>query len=261
MSNHFNVQADGQVRRRPLVPLPHIQSIVLTSVARPRGMQVKLKVGLSGPESATPVTVHEVLRKTAENFGRKPALCVQRGGAWVKWSYKEYYEDSVVRAPFSLPASPSFVFKICSLISSFSFSSWRPRRFLSSVLSRSTRWPSSVSTRPSGSLPTTALSLRVASRRASVCSSRVYKKYVNVSPLTQPALPRLAVPRGTRYCDPLRHDEQAWCALFFISPFVHSLQIQPRSIPNSRWPRIFCVSCDRRMCLCGAARARAVYCC
>lgn len=48
---------------------------------------------MSGPASATPLTVNTFLKKTALKFTDQPALRVKRNGEWRTWTWKDYYAD------------------------------------------------------------------------------------------------------------------------------------------------------------------------
>ena len=52
-----------------------------------------MQTTLSGPAGVPPTTVNEVLKKVVKAYPHKPALRVKRGGRWVTWTWREYYND------------------------------------------------------------------------------------------------------------------------------------------------------------------------
>lgn len=61
---------------------------------------VKLKTTTEGIASREPTTVYKVFEATAEKFGNKKALCVQRGenDGWVYWTWRQYFDDCLAAA-------------------------------------------------------------------------------------------------------------------------------------------------------------------
>ncbi|XP_021368675.1 long-chain-fatty-acid--CoA ligase ACSBG2-like isoform X2 [Mizuhopecten yessoensis] len=54
---------------------------------------VKLRMDDTGPGVMKPLTVHTVFKNTVDKAPNTIALGVKRDGAWVKWTYKQYYDD------------------------------------------------------------------------------------------------------------------------------------------------------------------------
>ena len=59
---------------------------------------VKLRVGTTEHDSETPITVHELFRRTVEGAGDHFALAVKRNNQWQKWTYAEYMRDCRIAA-------------------------------------------------------------------------------------------------------------------------------------------------------------------
>jgi long-chain-fatty-acid--CoA ligase ACSBG len=64
----FNSQADGAVRIRDHDPESLIKD--------------------------PPISVPSILERTSKRYPDHPALVVKRDGAWVEWSYSQYYQES-----------------------------------------------------------------------------------------------------------------------------------------------------------------------
>ena len=54
---------------------------------------VKLRVGTSQHDKVSPITVHEMFKRTVEKAGDLVALAVKRNDQWQKWTYSQYMED------------------------------------------------------------------------------------------------------------------------------------------------------------------------
>ena len=54
---------------------------------------VKLRVGTSEYDKVSPITVHEMFKRTVEKAGDLVALGVKRNDQWQKWTYSQYMED------------------------------------------------------------------------------------------------------------------------------------------------------------------------
>ncbi|XP_053405562.1 long-chain-fatty-acid--CoA ligase ACSBG2-like isoform X2 [Mercenaria mercenaria] len=59
---------------------------------------VKIRMGDTGPASSKPTTIPTVLRNTVSRLPNHLALAVKRDGEWKKWTYKQYYDQSVQAA-------------------------------------------------------------------------------------------------------------------------------------------------------------------
>ncbi|QQP37289.1 AcylCoA synthetase bubblegum family member 2 (Silurana), partial [Caligus rogercresseyi] len=56
---------------------------------------VKLR---SSPDSILPLSVPSMLKNAAESYPKSIAMAVKRSDSWVKWSYREYLEESRLTA-------------------------------------------------------------------------------------------------------------------------------------------------------------------
>ncbi|XP_033730487.1 long-chain-fatty-acid--CoA ligase ACSBG2-like, partial [Pecten maximus] len=54
---------------------------------------IQLRMDDTGPGAMKPLTVPTVFKNTADKAPNATALGVKRDGAWVKWTYKQYYND------------------------------------------------------------------------------------------------------------------------------------------------------------------------
>ncbi|XP_060894441.1 long-chain-fatty-acid--CoA ligase ACSBG2-like [Labrus mixtus] len=61
----------------------------LWSTSREKG--VKLRLEASGPGSETPITIHQMFKKTVDTYGDHPAYAFKKEGQWVKVTWKQYY--------------------------------------------------------------------------------------------------------------------------------------------------------------------------
>ena len=59
---------------------------------------VKLRVGSTEHDSETPITVHELFKRTVERARDYFALAVKRKDQWQKWTYDEYMRDCRIAA-------------------------------------------------------------------------------------------------------------------------------------------------------------------
>ncbi|XP_041643923.1 long-chain-fatty-acid--CoA ligase ACSBG2-like [Cheilinus undulatus] len=58
-----------------------------------REKAVKLRMEESGPGSETPITIHEMFKKTVDTFGDHSALAFKKEGQWEMVTWKQYYEQ------------------------------------------------------------------------------------------------------------------------------------------------------------------------
>lgn len=66
-------------------------------VTDPKGEAV-VRVAKTGVASLEPSTVPKVFKMAAANFPDAPALMVERNGAWLQWSWCQYYNESCAMA-------------------------------------------------------------------------------------------------------------------------------------------------------------------
>ena len=59
---------------------------------------MKLRLEESGVAAEKPRTIMELFQTTLELYGSHPALAVKRGGTWLSWTYKDYYDDCLTAA-------------------------------------------------------------------------------------------------------------------------------------------------------------------
>lgn len=115
--------------------------------------EVKLRMGDSGLAAEPPLTVHQALASAVERFGERTALSWKDGEQRKSLSYREYYQACRT-------AAKSFL-KVFEWLTSSVFP-WRRNSFKFSLslcsldYSVATASESWVSTRPSGSSPTSA---------------------------------------------------------------------------------------------------------
>ncbi|ESO92499.1 hypothetical protein LOTGIDRAFT_120433, partial [Lottia gigantea] len=55
---------------------------------------VRLRMTDKGAGSEAPQTVVSLLQTTAERIPNNAAICVKRNDTWLRWTYKQYYDDS-----------------------------------------------------------------------------------------------------------------------------------------------------------------------
>ncbi|KAF0301240.1 Long-chain-fatty-acid--CoA ligase ACSBG2 [Amphibalanus amphitrite] len=69
---------------------------------------VKLKIGNKGPSAERPISVHSLLRRSANKYGHVAALRTKRDGVWQTITYKAYLEqvECVARAFIKLGLEP-----------------------------------------------------------------------------------------------------------------------------------------------------------
>lgn len=81
---------------------------------------VTLQIGQSGAAAETPETVPDLFKRMVDRNEDQPALMVKRAGEWKTWTYRNYYEDSIVAAKGFIEVQPV---SCLSLITSSSLSS------------------------------------------------------------------------------------------------------------------------------------------
>ena len=64
------------------------------TVTDPKGEGI-VRVAATGIASLKPTTLCKLFAAAAKTFPQKPALKVERGGAWMTWTWEEYYNASV----------------------------------------------------------------------------------------------------------------------------------------------------------------------
>ena len=55
-------------------------------------------MGDSGPLAVKPISIPTMFRETVKNLPDGLAMAHKRKGEWVKWTYKQYYDDVVKAA-------------------------------------------------------------------------------------------------------------------------------------------------------------------
>lgn len=63
-----------------------------------RDDSVRLQMESSGPLSQAPLTVYTAFSNTVKKYPDTVALASKRNGEWVKWTYKQYYDEVVAAA-------------------------------------------------------------------------------------------------------------------------------------------------------------------
>ncbi|KAM7019001.1 long-chain-fatty-acid--CoA ligase ACSBG2-like isoform 2-T2 [Tautogolabrus adspersus] len=58
-----------------------------------REKAVKLRLEAAGPGSETPITIHQMFKKTVDTYGDHTAYAFKKEGQWVMVTWKQYYEQ------------------------------------------------------------------------------------------------------------------------------------------------------------------------
>ena len=110
----------------PAVPLTPAAAPPLTPAERlwtaTRDQAVKLRMEGSGPGSEAPLTIHQMLLETVQNFGDHAAMASKEDGRWVTVSWRQYYSQSRAAAKRFLkvcmvPTQLQFYRSVCSTFS------------------------------------------------------------------------------------------------------------------------------------------------
>ncbi|XP_069137108.1 long-chain-fatty-acid--CoA ligase ACSBG2-like isoform X3 [Argopecten irradians] len=90
-----NGSSIGGITKKEPTPKRDIDELMpaTTQFTTRRDEAVRLQMDDTGPGAMKPMTVPSVFKNTADKAPNAIALGVKRGGAWVKWTYKQYYND------------------------------------------------------------------------------------------------------------------------------------------------------------------------
>lgn len=75
-----------------------------------RDEAVKLRMSDTGPLAVKPISIPTMFQETVRKHPQGLALAHKRKGEWVKWTYKQYYDDVI-------KAAKSFI-KVCPVLES-----------------------------------------------------------------------------------------------------------------------------------------------